>query len=130
MDEHDREQVALFRYGLIAPLLHGSVEDKGDYLAEVSGRVYQVPYYGSMEYSPKTIQTWLGVYIKQGLDGLKPRRRSDKGKPRVIPLEARQRILELREGNTQVPVTVFYHNSLRKTCLSRRTSPTAASTGS
>ena len=56
MDEHDREEVALFRYGLIAPLLHGSVEDKADYLAEVSSRVYQVPYYGSMEYSPKTIQ--------------------------------------------------------------------------
>lgn len=117
MDEHDREQVALFRYGLIAPLLHGSVEDKGDYLAEVSGRVYQVPYYGSMEYSPKTIQTWLGVYIKQGLDGLKPRRRSDKGKPRVIPLEARQRILELREGNTQVPVTVFYQQLVEKDVL-------------
>ncbi len=46
MDEHDREEVALFRYGLIAPLLHGSVEDKADYLAEVSSRVYQVPYCG------------------------------------------------------------------------------------
>lgn len=117
MDEHDREEVALFRYGLIAPLLHGSVEDKADYLAEASNKVYQVPYYGSMEYSPKTIQAWLNVYQRDALDGLKPRRRSDKGKPRVIPLEARQKILELREGNTQVPVTVFYQQLVEKGVL-------------
>ena len=114
MDEHDREEVALFRYGLIAPLLHESVADRADYLAEVSSRVYQVPYYGSMEYSPKTIRSWLGVYLKHGLDGLKPRRRSDKGKPRVIPVEARQKILELREGNTHVPVTVFHQQLVQK----------------
>ena len=30
MDEQDREEVALFRYGLIAPLLHGGVEDRGE----------------------------------------------------------------------------------------------------
>ena len=108
MDENDREAVALFRYGLIAPLLHGSVQDRGEYLAEVSSKVYQVPHYGTMEYSPKTIQGWLSAYQKEGLDGLKPRSRSDRGKPRVIPLEARQKILELREGNTQVPATVFY----------------------
>ena len=108
MDENDREAVALFRYGLIAPLLHGSVQDRGEYLAEVSSKAYQVPHYGTMEYSPKTIQGWLSAYQKEGLDGLKPRSRSDRGKPRVIPLEARQKILELREGNTQVPATVFY----------------------
>ena len=117
MDEQDREQVALFRYGLIAPLLHGGVEDRGEYLAEVSNKVYQVPYYGATEYSPKTIRAWLGAYQRDGLDGLKPRRRSDKGKPRVIPLEARQKILGLREGNTQVPVTVFYQQLVEKDVL-------------
>jgi transposase InsO family protein len=117
MDEHDREAVALFRYGLIAPLLHGNVQDKADYLAEASNKVYQVPYYGSTEYSPKTIQAWLGAYQRDGLDALKPRSRSDKGKPRVIPLEARQRIVELREGNTNVPATVFYQQLVEKGVL-------------
>ena len=117
MNEHDREQVAVFRYGLIAPMLHGSVEDRGEYMAEASGKVYQVPYYGATEYSPKTIRAWLSAYQRDGLDGLKPRQRSDKGKPRVIPLEARQKILELREGNTQVPVTVFYQQLVEKDVL-------------
>ncbi len=117
MDEQDREQVALFRYGLIAPLLHGSVEDRVEYLAEISNKVYQVPYYGPMEYSPKTIRAWLSAYNRDGLDGLKPRRRSDKGQPRVIPLETRQKLLELREGNTQVPVTVFYQQLADKGVL-------------
>ena len=123
MDEKDREQhppsvgSRVFRYGLIAPMLHGSVEDRGEYMAEASGKVYQVPYYGATEYSPKTIRAWLSAYQRDGLDGLKPRQRSDKGKPRVIPLEARQKILELREGNTQVPVTVFYQQLVEKDVL-------------
>lgn len=117
MDENDREQIALFRYGLIAPLLHGSIEDRGEYLAEVSSKIYQVPYYGTMEYSPKTIQGWLNAFQRNGLEALKPRSRSDKGKPRVIPLEARQKILELREGNTQVPATVFYQQLVEKGVL-------------
>lgn len=117
MDEKDREAVALFRYGLIAPLLHGSSVNRAEYLAEVAGRVYQVPYYGRMEYSPKTIRHWLGAYQQQGLDGLKPRRRSDRGEPRVLPVELRQSIRSLREGQTQVPVTVFYQQLVTKGLL-------------
>ncbi|MGB9868213.1 MAG: helix-turn-helix domain-containing protein [Bacillota bacterium] len=108
MDEHDREQVALFRYGLIAPLLHGSVEDKAEYLAEVASKSYQVPYYGTMEYSPRTIQYWLSTYLKDGLEGLKPRRRSDRGKSRVIPADVKEKIIQLRETTTSVPATIFY----------------------
>ncbi len=113
MEEKDREDVALFRYGLIAPLLHGSVENQADYLAEISNNTYQVPHYGLTEYSPKTIRSWFRVYLKHGLEGLKPRKRSDKGKPRVITTEARHKIIELREGKTQVPVTVFYEGLIK-----------------
>jgi len=31
----------LFRYGLIAPMLQGGVNDKTAYVAEAAGRVYQ-----------------------------------------------------------------------------------------
>ena len=45
MNEKVREQVALFRYGLIAPLLTGQVDPK-EYLKGLEGKVHSVPYYG------------------------------------------------------------------------------------
>jgi len=114
MDEKDREQIALFRYGLIAPMLQGSVEDRASYLASVSSRTYEVPCYGNVEYSPKTIESWFRAYMKEGFDGLKPRQRSDKGETRAIPLDTRHKILDLRQEKTNVPVTVFYQQLVDK----------------
>jgi hypothetical protein len=56
MTENDREQIALFRYGLIAPILNGQVEIQKDYLAKISAITHQVPYYGIKEFTPKTIE--------------------------------------------------------------------------
>ena len=78
MDDPTRERIALFRYGLIAPLLHDQV-GRGKYVAEISAKQHEVPYYGVKEYKPKTILEWLLRYRRQGFDGLKPGRRSDRG---------------------------------------------------
>jgi len=53
LTNEDREQIALFRYGLIAPLLNGQVASNQDYLAEICGKVQDVPYYGRKELLPK-----------------------------------------------------------------------------
>lgn len=114
MEEKDREDVALFRYGLIAPLLNGSAGNIAEYVAEMAIQTYDVPVYGPTEYSPKTIRSWLSSYKKHGFEGLKPRLRSDKGAPRVIPAEIRKKMIELRKENTQAPVTVFYEQLAKK----------------
>jgi len=59
MQEKDREKIALFRYGLIAPLLNGQVKNQKEYLEQISAQVHQVPYYGPKEFAPKTIECWL-----------------------------------------------------------------------
>lgn len=43
MQEKDREKVALFRYGIIAPILNGQVAKQQEYLAEAAGKIHQVP---------------------------------------------------------------------------------------
>ena len=108
MQEKDRENIALFRYGLIAPLLNGQVNSRKDYLAEISSQVHQVPYWGPKEYTPKAIEEWLRIYRKEGFDGLKPKLRSDKGKSRSIPPELQESILELRREKRDLPVSLFY----------------------
>jgi len=88
MDEKIREEIALFRYGLLAPLLNEQV-DRKDYLAQVSAKKHPVPHLGEKEFSPKTILSWLLTYRRLGFEGLKPKRRSDRGQSRTLSLISR-----------------------------------------
>ncbi|WP_019536219.1 IS481 family transposase [Paenibacillus ginsengihumi] len=107
MDEAIREKIALFRYGLIAPLLNEQV-DRGDYLAEVSTKKHDVPHYGEKRYSPKTILEWHLLYRRHGFDGLKPGRRSDRGQLRTLSQDQQDHVLAQRKERLWMPVTVFY----------------------
>ena len=80
MTENDREKIALFRYGLIAPILNGQVKNQKEYLQKQAAKTHNVPYYGPRDYVPKTIYFWLRNYRRGGFDALKPKRRTDKGK--------------------------------------------------
>lgn len=107
MDETMREKIALFRYGLIAPLLNGQV-DRATYVAEVSTKKHEVPYYGEKTYAAKTILEWLLFYRRKGFDGLKPGTRSDRGQSRTLSQDQQDHVLALRKQQLWMPVTVFY----------------------
>ncbi len=114
MEEKERESVALFRYGLIAPLINGQEKNQKEYLARIAGEVYQVPYYGRKEYTPKAIERWLRCYRKEGFDGLKPAGRSDRGSSRVVPDIQEELILEHRKNYYEMPVSVFYDRLIKE----------------
>jgi transposase InsO family protein len=107
MDEKIREEIALFRYGLLAPLLNEQV-DRKDYLAQVSAKKHPVPHLGEKEFSPKTILSWLLTYRRLGFEGLKPKRRSDRGQSRTLSPDQQDHLLALRREMRLMPVTVFY----------------------
>lgn len=108
MTDNDREQIALFRFSLISPILNGQVEKQSEYLAEVAAKKHNVPYYGVREYSPKTIAMWVRDYRKNGFNGLKPKTRNDKGKSRVLTAELKEIILEAREKHPDRSVSLLY----------------------
>jgi putative transposase len=107
MDEMMREKVALFRYGLVAPLLNEQV-DRTTYLTEVSAKKHDVPCYGEKTYAAKTILEWLLFYRRKGFDGLKPGTRSDRGKSRTLSQDQQDHVLALRKQHAAMPITVFY----------------------
>lgn len=113
MDEKIREEIALFRYGLIAPLLNDQV-DRKDYLAQVSAKKHAVPHIGEKEFSPKTILSWLLTYRRSGFEGLKPKRRSDRGQSRSLSPEQQDHLLALRREMHAMPVTVFYDQLIER----------------
>ncbi len=113
MDDPTRERIALFRYALIAPLLHDQVE-RGTYVAEISAKSHDVPYYGIKEYKPKTILAWLLAYRRHGFDALKPSRRSDRGQSRTLSHEQQLHLMALRKERLWMPITVFYDQLIVK----------------
>lgn len=114
MEEKDREQVALFRFGLLAPVLLGQVASQKEYLAEVAAKKHQVPYYGEKEFTPKTLSCWLLAYRREGFEGLKPKQRSDRGQPRKLTPEQEEDILALRQLERDMPASVFYDRLVDK----------------
>ncbi|UGB28784.1 DDE-type integrase/transposase/recombinase [Metabacillus sp. B2-18] len=109
MNEKEREQVALFRYGLIAPLLNEQVDVK-EYFGELAGKVHSIPYYGERTVAEKTIKEWLLHYRRSGFDALKPKKRTDKGNSRRLTAEDQDQILHIRKKFLHMPVSVFYEH--------------------
>lgn len=108
MNDNDREQIALFRFRLISPILNGQIKNQKEYLAKVTAKKHDVPYYGLKEYVPKTVYGWLRNYRRNGFDGLKPRKRSDKGKSRKITSELKDKLLKARKEHPEQSVSLFY----------------------
>ncbi|MCF6094016.1 DDE-type integrase/transposase/recombinase [Microaerobacter geothermalis] len=108
MDEKTRESIALFRFGLIAPLMNGQVKDPKAYLQKLASQKHQVPYYGEREFVAKTIQSWLRCYQRYGFEALKPKHRSDRGTSRALTSEDQDHLLSLRKKHPGIPASVFY----------------------
>ncbi len=110
--------MALFRYGLISPIVNNALETtQKEYLERVSAKVHDVPYYGSREFAPKTITKWLTAYRSGGFTALKPKRRSDRGQARILDEEKKEEILKLRAEMTDMSVALFYDQLVVKKIL-------------
>jgi putative transposase len=107
-EQQQKEQIALFRYGIIAPVITGQVRNISEYFRQQASKVHQVPFYGPKEYLPKTFVTWLSDYRHFGFNGLKPQSRNDKGSSRVLSHDTEEYILNLRKLRMDMPLTVFY----------------------
>ena len=94
MDEKTRKEIALFRFGLIAPVLHGNVTAQIQYFREIAQRDHQVPLWGKRRYKAPTFKAWLRQYRRFGFDGLMPKDRDDKGQSRKIDEQLAQAIKE------------------------------------
>jgi putative transposase len=78
------EKIALFRYGIIAPVLHDSGVKQTRYFKKMAQQVFDVPVYGRKRFNWKTFKSWLRKYRIEGFDGLKPKTRADKGESRIV----------------------------------------------
>jgi putative transposase len=95
------EKTALFRYGLIAPLVletlpRGELTRRAQ---EIAARLYDIPYSGRRSLSVDTLLDWALRYRQDGLAALSPKPRQDRGQARAVPPETAALIERLKREN-------------------------------
>ncbi len=93
MNKKLADEIALFRYSLIAAVLHDQSRGQRRYFREISKKQFKVP--GRQEkkaFSVSCLKTWLRLYRTGGIDALYPSTRSDAGTSKKISLELAEKI--------------------------------------
>ena len=111
-----RQQVALFRYGLIADLLTLAPGSPGLYqrLHEKAAREYTIPGSPRTRVAAETLRDWLKRYRQGGFEALLPKVRADRGQPRGLPAEIADRLLGLKEAHPHLSVRLLIEQAPRR----------------
>lgn len=98
MTEEQRTEIALWRIGVLGPLVSAELGhgDLSRFCAEAASRQYRKPDGRFTRLKARTIESWHYAYRSGGLDALKPQGRSDAGRSRAISPELAERILALK----------------------------------
>ncbi len=101
MDERQRTDIALWRLGVLGPLVsaelgHGDIRRL---CQEAATRCYRKPDGRYVELKPRTIESWHYSYQSNGLDGLRPKGRTDAGHSRAVPPALAERLIALKREN-------------------------------
>jgi putative transposase len=101
-----REEVALFRYGLIASIVREPPGTPGTYakLREIAAKDYEIPGTTRRKIAAETARDWVRIYRKQGFEGLYPKARKDRGQSRKLSQEVVDALLEAKENNPDFTV--------------------------
>lgn len=123
MEEDRRKKIALFRFGVITPLL--GVKNQGwghrsRLLREICAKQWEIPCSGRSSLSKATVLNWLSRYEKSGnsLDALMPTSRRDVGTSRKLPKETELALVNMKRENPTASLPVLIHIARSKQIIS------------
>ena len=120
MTEEQRQQAAVFRYGIISPVIHNSGIGQNEYFRRISDQEFKVPWKkGPTRYSISTMKSWLSRYRQYGFNGLKPETRTDAGISRVISESTQATIKSLIQEYPAISSAGFYRVLCQKGVISQ-----------
>jgi len=103
-DDEEAILTALFRYGIIAPVLELKDLPRGDVvrlIKDICAKDHHLPGKGSVRVGERTIYDWLAAYRAGGIEALRPSFRKDRSKPRVAIEALVDRAVQLRKENPE-----------------------------
>jgi len=92
MEKDIQEKIALKRYQIISPILAEPARAQNEYFRKQAELEHDFPRYGLRKLSVSTMKAWLREYRKGGFDALKPKSRSDSGRPKRLDQQAMKAI--------------------------------------
>ena len=109
MTEEQKQQVAVFRFGVIHEFVGSTRLDRGEkeaLLRDKCERKWEIPQSTRTRISRNTILRWVRTYLGHGsrLEALYPRGRTDTGRSRAIDEETGLSLLALRRECPRLPV--------------------------
>src|SRR5258706_1361957 len=104
-----RETVALFRYGVIADMIHAERGQRGLYakMREKAAQDCEIPGTLRRKLGAETIRGWLTDYRRGGFDALLPKVRRDAGCARAIPQAVADLLCQAKEQHPDSTVTLL-----------------------
>ena len=113
MEREKKEKIALFRFGVIAPLIAIKKTEKGERerrIREITQVQWDIPYSGRSFICRSAVLEWLGRYEASGrkLESLYPKDRADQGRSRVLDPETAQSLVTLKQEfkNASLPALI------------------------
>ena len=99
MNEQHRNEVAAFRFGLIAPVVQRNLHPGERYalLRDLAAQSYTIPGSEKTKVSVRSLERYLQAYEAEGFAALKPKQRAKGGTLKHADPAILQRALELRK---------------------------------
>ncbi|MBC8060556.1 MAG: DDE-type integrase/transposase/recombinase [Clostridiaceae bacterium] len=110
MEDKKSQELALFRFSLIAPVINDTYEapSLSEFFRQVAAKSHTLPGGTSTRFSSGTIKKWYLHYKHAGFDALIPKTRNDVGKPRSLNLNAIEKIHSIKEQLPYITGTLVY----------------------
>lgn len=104
------QQIALFRYSLIAPAVANTFEaaSMAAYFRSVASKAHQAPNGKTVSVSVYALERWYYQYKRSGLPGITPTGRSDFGTPRSLSVRAIEYIWDTKEHFPHITGKAIY----------------------
>jgi putative transposase len=113
VDKELRQQIALFRFGVIADLVSRKGMSRGEqeaHLRAITAQEWDIPGSTRSRITRSTVLRWLALYEQAGsrLESLEPQPRKDRGRSRALGEELEAALVALRREMPAVSLPVFY----------------------
>lgn len=119
MTNEEMERIGLHRYAVIAEALPArlSKAERGAVVRWIADRIHTHPDGTERVYSRATIDRWIRAWRRDGLDGLRPRTRSDAGtvrtRPELAEVAAALRIEVPARSAAQIADIIWHRHGVR-----------------
>lgn len=111
MKPEKQQEIALMRYGAIAPIIAGLDENypsKTAFYTEISNKGLVGPDGRVHHYAPATIERWYLDYQNHGFDALIPKSRADAGMSRKLDDDLQERIRYFKTNYPRMSAATIY----------------------